>query len=341
MHKLGVESDFSFILASSQALGGKLSVFLVKYKLQINMNPLQNFKDSFDPVLNRYLDEKMEIFLKENTSPFISGLINHSKTLIENGGKRIRPYIAYLMHQALGGQENEEILKLLISLELFHGFALIHDDVMDRGATRRGIQTIHEYVKEILEKETGTKDATHVGNSQAILVGDLLFKWAVQVFDDSKLEPTKLANVEAYFNKMIDDVILGQIIDVDLSVRENFPQDLIDKKNRLKSASYTFIRPLQIGAVLAKNNETMEKFCEELGLELGLAYQMQDDLMDMQEDIEENQKNFSAEKTIAEIKNDIEKHLQSAGNLVKEAPFNEVGKAEFSELINTLRSRKN
>jgi geranylgeranyl diphosphate synthase type I len=305
------------------------------------MSPLQDFKNSFDPILNRYVDAKMAVFLEETTDPFIVGLIAHSKIIIENGGKRIRPYIAYLMYKALGGKENEEILKLLICLELFHVFALIHDDVMDRGETRRGIQTIHEYVKEVLEKETTTKDAVHVGNSQAILVGDLLFKWAVQVFEEIKLDDDKLAKVKNYYYKMVDDVILGQIIDVDLSVRENFPQEMIDKKNLLKSASYTFIRPLQIGAALAKTDDGIEKFCKDLGLELGLAYQMQDDLMDMQEDIEENQKNFSTGKTVEEIKDDIETHLQSAEHLVKKSNLNEAGKKEFLELISVLRNRKN
>jgi geranylgeranyl diphosphate synthase type I len=305
------------------------------------VNDLSEFKNIFNPILTHYLDDKTEVFLSNTTDPFIIDLINHSKKLVENGGKRIRPYIAYLMYKALGGIENEEILKLLISLELFHTFALVHDDIMDRGKERHGVKTIQQYVKEVLEKDTKTQDAIHVGNSQAILVGDLFFKWAVQAFDEIDLENGKLAQAKTYFYKMIDDVCLGQIIDVDLSVRENFPKELIDKKNRLKSASYTFIRPLQIGMALTEIDGKMEKFCEDLGLELGLAYQMQDDLMDMQEDIAENQKNFSAGKTIEEIKSDIETHLRTGETLIKESQLNEAGKMESYELINILRNRKN
>ncbi len=305
------------------------------------MNDLTEFKNVFDPVLNQYLDKKMEIFLANTNDHFIVNLINHSKKLVENGGKRIRPYIAYLMYKALGGKENEEILKLLISLELFHTFALVHDDIIDRGKERHGVETIQQYVKEILEKETKTQDAIHVGNSQAILVGDLLLKWAVQVFDEIELENEKLAQVKTYFYKMIDDVCLGQIIDVDLSVRENFPKEMIDTKNRLKSASYTFIRPLQIGMALVKTDEQMEKFCESLGLELGLAYQMQDDLMDRQEDLVGNQKNFSIGKTTTEIKKDSEAHLQTAEKLIAKSQLEKIGKEEFPELIAVLRNRTN
>lgn len=305
------------------------------------MNDLIEFKNIFDPILSRYLDQKTEIFLANTDDPFIVGLINHSKKLVENGGKRIRPYIAYLMYKALGGKDDEEIFKLLISLELFHAFALVHDDIMDRGKERHGVKTIQQYVKQILEKETTTQDATHVGNSQAILVGDLLFKWAVQVFDEINLENIKLSQVKHYFYKMLDDVCLGQIIDVDLSVREDFPKEMIDKKNRLKSASYTFVRPLQIGMALVKNDAEMEKFCKDLGLELGLAFQMQDDLMDFSEDIAENQKNFSAGKTIEDIKKDIETHLQTAEQMIEKSEIEKKGKEEFIELINTLRNRKN
>jgi geranylgeranyl diphosphate synthase type I len=305
------------------------------------MNALQKFKESFDPVLKNYVDQKIAVFLKDTDDPFILNLVNHSRKLVENGGKRIRPYIAYLMYKSSGGTNEQEALKLVTSLEIFHSFALVHDDVMDKGAERRGIQTIHEYVKETLEKENISGDLSHIGNSQAILVGDLLLAWALEVFDESGFDKNKLVRTKEYFYKMINDVILGQIIDIDLSVRENFPKEMIDKKNRLKSASYTFIRPLQIGASLVKIDGATEKFCEELGLQLGLAYQMQDDLMDMSEDASGNQKNFSAGKTVEEIKKDIETHLNTAMKIIEKSEIEEKYKQEFYEMIKELRNRKN
>jgi geranylgeranyl diphosphate synthase type I len=278
--------------------------------------------------------------LKDTNDPFILELVNHSRKLIENGGKRIRPYIAYLMYKSSGGTDDQKALQLITSLEIFHSFALVHDDVMDKGATRRGIQTIHEYVKETLEKENVSGDLSHIGNSQAILVGDLLLAFALEVFDESGFAKDKLVRTKEYFYRMINDVILGQIIDIDLSVRTDFPKEMIDKKNKLKSASYTFIRPLQIGASLVKIDGAIEKFCEELGLNLGLAYQMQDDLMDMSEDTSANQKNFSAGKTVEEIKKDIEIHLNTARKIIEKSEIKEKYKQEFYEMINNLRNRK-
>lgn len=304
------------------------------------MNALQKFKQSFDPILNRSIDQKIEVFLKNTDDPFILNLLSHSKKLVENGGKRIRPYIAYLMYKSSGGINEQAALQLITSLEIFHCFALVHDDVMDKGTTRHGIRTIHEFVKEELRKENAGGDLSHIANSQAILVGDLLLAWSLEVFDESGFDKAQLVKTKQYFYKMINDVILGQIIDVDLSVRENFPKEMIDKKNKLKSASYTFIRPLQIGASLVKIDDTTEKFCEELGLNLGLAYQMQDDLMDMSEDASANQKNFSAGKTISEIKKDIETHLDAARKIIEKSEIEEKYKQEFYELINNLRNRK-
>src|ERR1035437_1724267 len=293
------------------------------------MNDLKEFKKIFDPILKQYLDKKINAFSENINDPFILDIIAYSQKLIESGGKRIRPYIAYLMYSALGGNEIKKTLELFISLELFHNFALIHDDIMDKGSVRHGVQTVHEYVKEKLQKEERLGDLNHIGNSQAILLGDILLYWAQSVFDESSLDKNKLRNAKIFFNKMADDVFLGQMIDVDITSRKNIPKELIDKKDRLKTASYSFIRPMQIGASLVGIDDKTKKFCEDLGLSLGLAFQMQDDLLD-----------YENTQTKQETIKKIEEHLKEAKKIIEKSKLSDSYKNEFYKFIDTIKSRK-
>jgi len=294
------------------------------------MPDLTEFKNIFDPILKQYLDRKIETFSKNVTDPFLLDLVSYPQKLIESGGKRIRPFIAYLMYKASGGKETKKALELFVALELFHNFALIHDDIMDRDSVRHGVPTIHEYVKEKLKKEGRSGDLNHIANSQAILLGDLILTWAFSVFDEVEFDEEKLKNAKIFIDKMTDDVILGQIIDMDIPSRNNAPKELIDKKDRLKTASYTFIRPLQIGASLVGIDENTEKFCEDLGLNLGLAFQLQDDLLD-------SENTQTKQKTIKKI----EEHLKKANEVIEKSKLSDNYKNEFYKFIDAIKSRNN
>ncbi len=244
------------------------------------MHDLKQFKEIFDPILNSFVDKKTEEFQQNTKDVFIKDFVLYSKNLITGGGKRIRPYITYLTYKSFRGNNEKEIMNILVSLELFHNFCLIHDDVMDKGKTRHGQKTIHEFVFEKLKKEKRIGDLEHIANSQAILIGDVIYSWLTDLFFENK----NLKNLEItkqYFYKMIDEVIMGQIIDVDLVGRDNPSLDLIEEKTRLKTSRYSFVRPMQIGAVLANPNYGQDDLFEALGTYLGMAFQIQDDLLDI------------------------------------------------------------
>ncbi|MEI7512301.1 MAG: polyprenyl synthetase family protein [Candidatus Uhrbacteria bacterium] len=218
------------------------------------------FKKRFDRVLARYLDVKVKELRVTTQDPFVLGLVKHTRVLLMAGGKRIRPYLAFLAYQAAGGKD-ERILDTLVGLEIFHMFALIHDDIMDKGLERHGVATAHAVY----------------GDAQAILLGDLLFGWASEIVAASK--------GGEIFSRMVQEVILGQMLDVDAICRKKVSDEFIQDKMRLKTASYTFIRPMQFGVALshvgAIHELPLHEFCENFGLHLGLAFQIQDDLLDL------------------------------------------------------------
>ncbi|MEK7186542.1 MAG: polyprenyl synthetase family protein [Patescibacteria group bacterium] len=235
---------------------------------------LKEFKDKFDPLLIEFIEKKIKL-LQIYKSPDLTKCLSHLKKLL-GSGKRIRPYLSFLSYKAYGGTKDKDMMKLLVFMEIFHAFCLVHDDIMDKADKRHGIETFHMLIK-----------PPSLGNSIAILIGDFLFSWAFEIlltnkdFDQEKLERTK-----EIFLKMIDEVITGQFIDINLTGKKTSTEEEIYQKMFLKTASYSFIRPLMIGKALVGEIKD-EKFFQEFGKSLGFAFQIQDDLFDIIYDTDE------------------------------------------------------
>ncbi|MFB6225188.1 MAG: polyprenyl synthetase family protein, partial [Candidatus Paceibacteria bacterium] len=140
---------------------------------------LDEFRHEFLTYVNQSIEAKYQTYATYTQDPQLFDMLMHARKLIASG-KCIRPYLAYTMYLACGGPSNSRVIDALVSLELFHTFALIHDDIIDEGTTRHGNLTVHEYVKQYLSQtEREISNPIHHAHSQAILVGDLLFSWAL------------------------------------------------------------------------------------------------------------------------------------------------------------------
>ena len=118
---------------------------------------LVSFKQKFDPYLDEFLTSSIHTCAASITDPLLVAFLTHAKDLTLSAGKRIRPYMAYVLASESTYPE-AEILKSVLAWEVFHMFALIHDDVMDGGDTRHGVQTAHVFLEEQLSsaKRKGT-----------------------------------------------------------------------------------------------------------------------------------------------------------------------------------------
>lgn len=286
------------------------------------INNLTRFKKEFDIYLKGFLNHKIKRIQSYTKDPYIINYISHANKIALLGGKRVRPFIAYLSYCAFGG--SEKIINTLLSLEIFHLFALIHDDIMDKDKLRHGVSASHIYISDELKKRR-KKDNEYSGISQAILVGDLFFNWAWEIISlNSNNKVRKL------FSEMIDGTAIGQMLDVESKSNNKIPEDLMYEINYLKTARYTFIYPLLIGASLSRNLENSEnKFLEELGLNLGMAFQAQDDILDS-----DNKKYIESQKKL--IKNNIE----NARKLIEKSKMEKEYKEKFLEFISTIEERK-
>lgn len=186
------------------------------------------------------------------------------------GGKRVRPLLCCHGWRAAGGSGalSRQVAMVAASLELFHAFALVHDDIMDASTTRRGRPTVH---RAFAVQHAGHRHAEQVGVNGALLLGDLALGWSYDLLHDAAPPGALWRLVET----MRTETLAGQYLD--LTTGGGVEQAL--RVCRYKTAAYTVQRPLQAGALLAGADQATVAACGEFGLPLGEAFQLRDDLL--------------------------------------------------------------
>ena len=177
------------------------------------------------------------------------------------GGKRVRPQLAMIGSQLFGGKD-EEVLPAALALEVFHNFTLLHDDVMDKAEVRRGRPTVHIQWNE----------------NTAILSGDQMMIEAYTLL--SQVPERALARVLQLFNKMATEICEGQQYDVDFEQKNDVTIEEYLMMIRLKT-SVLLANALQIGAYISGANEEEQQAVYQFGINIGLAFQIQDDILDV------------------------------------------------------------
>ncbi len=240
----------------------------------------QIFRQTFDQQLAEVLTRD-QASLPLQQDAFLQELFGHIKQLADQG-KRVRPYVAALAFESAGGQMEQQPWNAWIGIELIHLFVLIHDDLIDQGKQRHNVETVQTLVARRLQEKERNGVYPRIGDSQALLVGDMVYTWAFKHLNEATHESIARERAAQILFQLLQEVIVGQSLDVDLTSRVPEPYELIEQKMLLKTARYTFSRPMQLGAVLSGNaTEEFLRFCQEFGDPLGLAFQLQDDWFDL------------------------------------------------------------
>lgn len=243
---------------------------------------MNEFRSDFNRALQNWFEDQKKVF--EGRGYFFDifeKFFRATEELCVQGGKRVRPYLASLFATSVSKDGHIFEMRPFLALELFHVFGLVHDDIIDEGDTRRGVPTLHKVGEQFFFEQGRVGRAGKYGESMAILMGDLVFTWVHELIAESNIPADKKQRIQKIFADMASDVLVGQILDADLMSTEVVSFDLIYKKMLLKTASYTFVYPLQMGIVLAEVvDEKLFEFAKEFGTALGIAFQIQDDIFD-------------------------------------------------------------
>lgn len=181
--------------------------------------------------------------------------------ILSLSGKRVRPQLVFMGAQLFGYDDVDTVLPASVAIEYFHNFSLMHDDIMDKAPLRRGKQTVHQ----------------RWNDNVAILSGDALL---VKSYDElAKCPITVVPELIKTFNRVALEVCEGQQHDMDFEQRNDVSEEEYINMIRLKT-SVLLGGALELGAIIAGANAADRLKIYDFGVNLGVAFQLQDDILD-------------------------------------------------------------
>ena len=184
------------------------------------------------------------------------------------GGKRIRAYLVRLGYELSAGSSDLRILLPALSYEVFQTGVLIHDDIIDQSDTRRNMPTLHVAL-----------GGDHTAVSKAICTGDIGLYAAVDMVARAEYPPELVRRAVSHQIRVFQITITGELTDIELSEKTAYDEEEILRMYACKTAWYTMIGPMQLGAVLAGADETLMGQIERMGYAMGIAFQITDDVI--------------------------------------------------------------
>ena len=216
------------------------------------MHPIPEYQNIFQQYLTNhtFLQQPKELYEPANY-------------ILSIGGKRLRPLLA-LMGCELFSDDIEKALPIAMAVEVFHNFSLLHDDIMDAAPLRRGQPTVH------------TKYSVNTG----ILSGDVMLIWAYRFLMNTEgCVPEKQICLILIFNKMATEVCEGQQMDINFETRDDVRIPEYIKMIEFKT-SVLIAAAFQMGALIGGASEEDAEHLYEFGRNIGIAFQIQDDVLD-------------------------------------------------------------
>ncbi len=215
-------------------------------------------------LLRREMPELLPLF--ERTVDFV----------LRPGSKRLRAFLVYAGYWFAGGREAARVRRLAVAVELCHAALLIHDDIADRDLRRRGGPTVHAALRAVSPRRA---NAEQYSQAQAMLLGSLLAIWARQLVLSSNDSARTTRALALRIEDLMEVTHRGEILDVLLGERSVATREQILRVYKAKTARYTVEAPLQLGALAAGASPRMLRFLSRYGRPLGIAFQLQDDIL--------------------------------------------------------------
>lgn len=267
-----------------------------------------------------YIEDVLKKYLPKNPS-FQKTIYDAMEYSVMAGGKRLRPMMMYQAYKMFGGEDKELIEPFMAAIEMIHTYSLVHDDLpaMDNDTYRRGRKTTHVVY----------------GEDMGILAGDALLNFAYEtaIKGASAAKAAKNAiNALAILSKKagIMGMVGGQVVDVELTGKK-LDEERLDFIFKLKTGAL-LEASLMVGAALAGADEKYIELMEQAGLNIGMAFQIQDDILDVTSTTEEPGKPVHSDEKndkttyvslygLEKSHEDVEKYSKKALSIMEELPY--------------------
>lgn len=245
--------------------------------------------DARRPALERWIADCLRAE-RRRVAPQFREYVDRLTEFTLRGGKRFRALAVLSGYYLASGADPAPALPAAAGLELFQSWMLIHDDYIDHSERRRGGPTVHRQFESRHRELCRQGDPVGYAAGMAISLGDLAEPLTVGCLLACPVRPTRLQAALAEYSRMARETAYGQLLDIDNGCR---PVDEVSESDvltvhRLKSAYYTVAGPLRIGACLAGGTPALLAELEAIGVDLGIAFQLRDDVLGA---------GFSAEET--------------------------------------------
>lgn len=247
---------------------------------------LARLRAGVDERMRCYLHARRDEYLRQ---PVFATLYDDLNEFVCRPGKRIRPLLFLLACEVFSGSKDgeatpaplpqEDLLAVGASLEFLHAFILIHDDIIDRAETRRGLPTLHRVLEGRL---SSFADRRRTGQNLALVMGDILFALAQRCLLETPLPPGAAARLGTMLLGCMVETGFGEAADIVHGTRDmaKVGQQEIEQMYCLKTTCYTIENPLAMAAVLHGVDKAGVEALGRLARPAGLAFQIQNDLQE-------------------------------------------------------------
>lgn len=240
---------------------------------------IARIKTDVDRELTLFFDHK--IAEASRIDPQYKRLITEMKKFAMRGGKRLRPFMSYLGYQLASGKDYKKFIQTVTALEMYHLFALIHDDVMDQDTRRYGGPNVQGVYEKLYSRGHDHKLANLHAQNAAILAGDIALGFAFEILSNAPYPIETRERLTRELNKLHFTLAGGQFLDDVAVLHKELNPRKIRKTYYYKTARYSMIVPLTMGGMLAEANDTILQILERYGQHAGIAFQIVDDLLGM------------------------------------------------------------
>ena len=226
--------------------------------------------------ISEYRDKIYSYFESEDFKNYVASVANEyfMNEYFESfkkyclGGKCVRGYLVRLGYELAGGTSPDDVFFASVAYEIFEASVLAHDDIVDQSSLRRGIPSMHVALGK-----------GEIGMARALTVADTGFFLCEHILKNLNLNKKIILDCITLQNEIFIKTCCGQLKDIDLSYLKNYTESDVLKMYEMKTAYYTIIGPLILGATLSGASKKLIESLKEIGLNLGLLFQTKDDII--------------------------------------------------------------